>query len=175
MLRTLIGLLLATLTLAGCTSVTMGNGEPPSGRWTVPQAQAHFLAFVGQGNQDLDIVNRLVCTCVGEVDPQQLANACAAVAADDLALAQNLETSPWPEGVTTATEALSAAVKGQAKGYQSCAATSLESMRSHEATSTSTTAQANEVRRVLGLASVGPATMAPRSVVSGPPSANESP
>ncbi len=176
MRRAFAGLLLLALALTGCTTVTTGSGVPPSGRWTLPQAQEHYLAFVAPGNQDIAIVNRLVCSCAGDIDPQQLANACAAVAADNLILARELETGAWPEGVNSATEALAAAVRSQTKGYQSCAsATSLASMRSHQATTTSTTAQADEVRRVLGLSEVGPATMAPRSVLSNPPTSRESP
>jgi hypothetical protein len=166
------GLVIAALTLTGCTTTMIGSGEPPTGRWTLPAAQQHYLADVMQGNQDIAIVNRLVCTCVGELDPQQLSNACAAVANDELTLADNLETGAWPENATSAINALVAATKIEAKGYQSCAsATSIAGMRSYEENITSSAAQVVEVRRTLGLPAVGPATMAPRSVVSSPPAA----
>jgi hypothetical protein len=171
MRRAVAGLVIAMLVLTGCSTLTAGSGAPPTGRWTLPEAQQHYLNFVAPGNQAIAVVNRLICTCIQQLDPQQLASACAAAAADNLALAHNLETGAWPEGVASATDALAAVLRVQARSYQSCAsATSLASMRSHEASLVSTAQQADEVRRVLGLSPVGPATMAPRSVVSSPPS-----
>ena len=76
------------------------------------------------------------------------------------------------ESAVPAIDTLARALRSQAKGYQSCAAaTSLASMRSREAGASTTTAEATAVRRALGLPPVGPAEMAPRSVVSSPPGA----
>lgn len=173
MRRLAAGLLLVMLAVSGCATTVVGSGEPPTGRWTVAQSQQHYLDYVAPGNEDIAIVNRLICTCVAELDPRQLANACAAVATADLTLAQNLETGPWPENAVSAIDALANANKSQAKGYQSCAAaTSLASMRSAEAGAFKTTTQADAARKALGLPSVGPAEMAPTSVVSRPPVAN---
>jgi hypothetical protein len=167
-----IGLVIAALTLTGCSSVTAGSGEPITGRWTVSQAQQHYLDYVAQGNEDIAIVNRLICSCVAELDTQQLANACAAVASDNVTLAHNLETGQWPENAVSAIDSLVAAVEAQGKGYRSCSeAASVASMRSYEASATKTTTQASEVRRVLDLPPVGAPEMAPRSVVSSPPGA----
>jgi hypothetical protein len=172
MRRTVVGLILVMLTLSGCATTVAGSGEPPTGRWTLPEAQQHYLAYVSHGNQDIEIVNRLICTCVTQLDPHQLANACTTVAGDDLTLAQNLEAGQWPETAVSAIDSLAGAVKSQAKGYQSCgAATSVASMRSHEAGASKTTAQATAVREALGLPPVGPPQMAPSSVVSSPPGA----
>jgi hypothetical protein len=158
--------------VSGCTTVTRGSGEPPTGRWSTLEAQQHYLDDVAPGNQDIEIVNRLICTCVSELDPQQLANACAAVVNDHTSLVENLETGAWPTNAVSAINDLIGAVNAQAEGYQGCAsAESVASMRSHEENAATTTAQATEVRRALGLPPPGPAVMAPKTVVSSPPGA----
>jgi hypothetical protein len=161
--RAVAGLLTSALLLAGCSTVTHGGGEPQSGAWSLPEAQQHYLDYVAAGNQAIAVVNRLICTCSAQLDPQMLADACQAVADDNATLALRLDTGAWPENARSAIYSLASAVTVQSKGYRSCAAAStLSSMRAQERTAVSTEKQADEVRRVLQLPPVGPAEMAPR-------------
>ena len=48
MRRAVVGLAIAMLALTGCTTTAIGSGEPLTGRWTLPQAQQHYLDYVAQ-------------------------------------------------------------------------------------------------------------------------------
>jgi hypothetical protein len=160
------GLMACAVVLAGCSATVTGSGtsstaQPPTA-WTLTEAQQHYLDYVAAGNHDIDIVNRLVCTCTTNLDPDVLATACAAVAHDDQLLGQDLASGAWPQNATSAISALISVNRRQQAGYQACAdATTLSAMLTMERNIVATTAQATAVRRALDLPPPGPAVMAP--------------
>jgi hypothetical protein len=121
-------------------------------RWTMPQAQQHYLDYITYGDADYTYLQSLPCTCHGQVALSTLTDVCLRIVADNTVTADDFADGAWPTVAIPSINALVAALHTETAGYQECAdATSLPAATAGLRDVMRITPQAIAARKVLGL------------------------